>query len=119
MEVLLDTNFIVYALTKRISLDSINELFEERVAILTVPGVKAELMRMAAKNSKEGIMAKVALDLNIPIVESRGSYADTQLLNYIYENERSIVATNDYKLIQKLKKAGKRVVTIKKDRISL
>ena len=112
--VLLDTNFILYALEKHIPLSSIKELFDQPAVLMTVPAVKLELAKMSTSKGKESVYARIALELNIPVVDVEGNYADEQLLNFLKEEGESALATNDYKLLNRAKKLGRRVVVIKK-----
>jgi rRNA-processing protein FCF1 len=111
--VFFDTNALLYALQWRVPLDEVRFLFDYPVVIATVPSVKRELERLADGRGKTSILAKIALDLPITIVPSKGRYADEELLNALKAYPSALV-TNDDRLARKAKVLKKRILKVRK-----
>jgi rRNA-processing protein FCF1 len=111
MKILLDTNFLVTSVKFKIDIFlelKGNELF------VTEP-VLDELAKIARKKGKDSTAAKMSLEMikekNLKVLESKEKEADMSLLDY--GKKGYVVATQDKKLREKLRKAGTRIIYIR------
>ena len=119
VKVISDTSFLIHLATHRIkNIDSI----ETEIGTLSfiVPKiVKKELEHLAGDPEKK-IISEQTLDFikNFKTNDIDGSTADAAILDFIKEN-RSIVATMDKELKNKIKQSGSSILSIHNDKIIL
>ena len=119
VNVISDTSFLIDLATHRIkNIDSI----ETEIGMLSfiVPKiVKKELEHLAGDPEKK-IISEQTLDFikNFKTNDIDGSNADAAILDFIKEN-RSIVATMDKELKNKIKQSGSSILSIHNDKIIL
>ena len=119
VKVISDTSFLIHLATRRIkNIDSI----ETEIGTLSfiVPRiVKKELEHLAGDPDKK-IISEQTLDFikNFKTNDIDGSNADEAILGFIKEN-RSIVATMDKELKNKIKQSGSSILSIHNDKIVL
>jgi len=117
VNVISDTSFLIHLATLRIkNIDSL----ETEIGTLSfiVPKiVKKELEHLAGDPDKK-IISEQTLDFikNFKINDIDGSNADAAILDFIKEN-RSIVATMDRELKNKIKQLGSSILSIHNDKI--
>jgi hypothetical protein len=111
MKVLLDTNFLL--LPNQFGVDIFEFLKYYKLA--TLSSCLDELKKLSRKKSKDGLAARVALQLikqnNVEIIRTKEK-GDRAILNYAAA-ERCVVATNDKELIKALKKYGIKVIRLR------
>jgi len=119
VEVICDTNFLIHLATRRIK--NIDNLDMEigSISFIVPEVVKNELIKLQEIPEKN---QEVTIALNfikkfktIPI---NGIYADQELINYV-KNNRSIIATMDKGLKNKIKKLNSSILSIHNDKIVL
>jgi rRNA-processing protein FCF1 len=112
MKIILDTNFLL--LPAQFKLDIFSEL-RKYGSLATMDACIRELERMGKGRGRSAGQAKIALALikkkRIKTIETRQS-ADTALLNHAKEYGYA-VATNDRKLIKRLKSNGIRIIRLR------
>lgn len=110
MQILIDTSFILDCIKYKIDmLTELRRIIQTSFTLAAPQDIIKEL-----KKSKQQKLAISLLDhLNIAFFTSAGNTVDDQLLSYALE-KKAIVATQDRKLKEKLKKAGLEVLTIRK-----
>ena len=119
VRVISDTSFLIHLATHRIkNIDSI----ETEIGTLSfiVPKiVKKELEHLAGDPDKK-IISEQTLDFikNFKTNDIDGNNADVAILDFIKEN-RSIVATMDKELKNKIKESGSSILSIHNDKIIL
>ena len=119
VKVISDTSFLIHLATHRIkNIDSI----ETEIGTLSfiVPKiVKKELEHLTGDPDKK-IISEQTLDFikNFKTNDIDGSNADAAILDFIKEN-RSIVATMDKELKNKIKQSGSSILSIHNDKIVL
>ena len=119
VKVISDTSFLIHLATHRIkNIDSI----ETEIGTLSfiVPKiVKKELEHLAGDPDKK-IISEQTLDFikNFKTNDIDGNNADDAILGFIKEN-RSIVATMDKELKNKIKESGSSILSINNDKIIL
>ena len=119
VKVISDTSFLIHLATRRIkNIDSI----ETEIGTLSfiVPRiVKKELEHLAGDPDKK-IISEQTLDFikNFKTNDIDGNNADDAILDFIKEN-RSIVATMDKELKNKIKQSGSSILSIHNDKIVL
>ena len=119
VKVIADTSFLIHLATHRIkNIDSI----ETEIGTLSfiVPKiVKKELEHLAGDLEKK-IISEQTLDFikNFKTNDIDGNNADVAILDFIKEN-RSIVATMDRELKNKIKESGTSILSIHNDKIIL
>ncbi len=119
VKVISDTSFLIHLATNRIkNIDSI----ETEIGTLSfiVPKiVKKELEHLAGDPDKK-IISEQTLDFikNFKTNDIDGNNADVAILDFI-KNNRSIVATMDKELKNKIKKSGSSILSIHNDKIVL
>lgn len=111
MKVLIDTNFLVYMLENRISLDLLLEFIGAKKAYVLL-NTYSEIGKINKKYLK---ILKLLIDnKKIEIIKKQGK-VDELILQITKENlGRIIVCTNDKELGEKVKKAGGKVVVVSK-----
>ena len=119
VNVISDTSFLIHLATHRIK--NINSI-ETDIGPLsfTIPKiVKKELEHLATDPNKK-IISEQTLDFvkNFKTNDIDGNDADSAILDYIKEN-RSIVATMDRELKNKIKQSGSSILSIHNDKIVL
>ena len=119
VKVISDTSFLIHLATHRIkNIDSL----ETEIGTLSfiVPKiVKKELEHLAGDPEKK-IISEQTIDFikNFKTNDIDGSNADVAILDFIKEN-RSIVATMDRELKNKIKQSGSSILSIHNDKIIL
>jgi len=119
VNVISDTSFLIHLATHRIkNIDSI-ETDIGPLAFIVPQIVKKELEHLAGDPDKK-IISEQTLDFikNFKTNEIDGNDADSAILDYIQEN-RSIVATMDRELKNKIKQFGSSILSIHNDKIVL
>ena len=119
VNVISDTSFLIHFATHRIkNIDSI-ETDIGPLSFIVPQIVKKELEHLAGDPNKK-IISEQTLDFikNFKTNEIDGNDADSAILDYIEEN-RSIVATMDKELKNKIKQSGSSVLSIHNDKIIL
>lgn len=111
-KIILDTNFLTIPYQFNVNIiEEIECLIDEKYEILTTDGVVKELENLSKKSGKDGIAAKIGLEIikkeYIKIIKTKGN-TDDGLVEISDEN--TIIATNDKILRQRLK--SKRIKTI-------
>jgi len=119
VNVISDTSFLIHLATHRIkNIDSI-ETDIGPLSFIVPKIVKKELEHLASDPDKK-IISQQTLDFikNFNTNDIDGNDADSAILDYIEEN-RSIVATMDKELKNKIKDAGSSILSIHNDKIVL
>jgi len=119
VNVISDTSFLIHLATHRIkNIDSI-ETDIGPLSFIVPKIVKKELEHLATDPNKK-IISDQTLDFikNFKLNDIDGSDADTAILDYIKEN-RSIIATMDKELKNKIKESGSSILSIHNDKIIL
>ena len=119
VNVITDTSFLIHLATNRIkNIDYIeNEIGSLSFVVPKI--VKKELEHLTGDPNKR-IISEKTLDFikNFKTNEIDGNDADSAILDYIKEN-RSIVATMDKELKNKIKNSGSSILSIHNDKIVL
>ena len=119
VEVICDTNFLIHLATRRIK--NIDNLDMEigSISFIVPEVVKNELIKLQEIPEKN---QEVTIALNFikkfKTISINGIYADQELINYV-KNNRSIIATMDKGLKNKIKKLGSSILSIHNDKIVL
>ena len=119
VNVISDTSFLIHFATHRIkNIDSI-ETDIGPLSFIVPKIVKKELEHLTSDPDKK-IISQQTLDFikNFKTNEIDGNDADSAILDYIKEN-RSIIATMDRELKNKIKKLGSSILSIHNDKIIL
>ena len=119
VKVISDTSFLIHLATHRIkNIDSI-ETDIGHLSFIVPKIVKKELEHLAGDSNKK-IISQQTLDFikNFKMNEIDGSDADSAILDFVKEN-RSIVATMDRELKNKIKQLGSSILSIHNDKIVL
>ena len=119
VNVISDTSFLIHLATHRIkNIDSI-ETDIGPLSFVVPEIVKKELEHLATDSDKK-IISKQTLDFikNFKTNDIDGNNADEAILDFIKEN-RSIVATMDKELKNKIKESGSSILSIHNDKIVL
>lgn len=111
-KIILDTNFLTIPYQFNVNIiEEIECLIDEKYEILTTDGVVKELENLSKKSGKDGIAAKIGLEIikkeYIKIIKTKGNTDDVLVE---ISDENTIIATNDKILRQRLK--SKRIKTI-------
>ena len=119
VNIISDTSFLIHLATHRIkNIDSI-ETDIGPLSFIVPTIVKKELEHLASDPDKT-IISNQTLDFikNFKTNDIDGNDADSAILDYIKEN-RSIVATMDKELKNKIKQSGSSILSIHNDKIVL
>ena len=119
VNVISDTSFLIHLATHRIkNIDSI-ETDIGPLSFIVPQIVKKELEHLATDTDKK-IISEQTLDFikNFKTNEIDGNDADSAILDHIKEN-RTIVATMDRELKNKIKQLGSSILSIHNDKIIL
>ena len=119
VSVISDTSFLIHLATHRIkNIDSL-ETDIGPMSFIVPKIVKKELEHLTIDPDKK-IISKQTLDFikNFKTNEIDGKDADSAILDYIKKN-RSIVATMDKELKNKIKQSGSSILSIHNDKIVL
>ena len=119
VKVISDTSFLIHLATHRIkNIDSI-ETDIGPLSFIVPEIVKKELVHLSDDPDKKTISDQT-LDFikNFKTNEIDGNDADSAILNHIVQN-RSIVATMEKELKNKIKQAGSSILSIHNDKIIL
>ena len=117
VKVISDTSFLIHLATHRIkNIDSI----ETEIGTLSfiVPKIVKKELEHLAQDPDKKIISEQTLDFikNFKTNDIDGSNADAAILDFIKEN-RSIVATMDKELKNKIKQSGSSILSIHNDKI--
>ena len=119
VNVISDTSFLIHLATHRIK--NINSIETDigPLSFIIPKIVKKELEHLATDPNKK-IISEQTLDFvkNFKTNDIDGNDADSAILDYIKEN-RSIVATMDKELKNKIKQSGSSILSIHNDKIVL
>ena len=119
VEVICDTNFLIHLATRRIK--NIDNLDMEigSISFIVPDVVKNELVKLQQVPEKtQEITTTLNFIKNFKIIPITGNYADQELINHV-KNTRSIIATMDRKLKNKIKQLGSSILSIHNDKIIL
>ena len=119
VNVISDTSFLIHLATHRIkNIDSIETDIGSLLFI--VPKIVKKELEHLSEDPDKKIISEQTLDFikNFKTNEIDGNDADSAILDYIEEN-RSIVATMDKELKNKIKQSGSSVLSIHNDKIIL
>tara|TARA_Y100000588_G_scaffold23250_1_gene23329 strand:+ start:1086 stop:1454 length:369 start_codon:yes stop_codon:yes gene_type:complete len=119
VDVIADTSFLIHLATHRIkNIDSI-ETEIGNLSYVVPKIVRKEIEHLAEDPDKKDISEQTLNFIkNFKTNDIDGSNADTAILDFIKEN-RSIVATMDRELKNKIKQAGSSILSIHNDKIVL
>ena len=119
VNVISDTSFLIHLATHRIKNIDFIETDIGQLSFIVPKIVKKELEHLTIDPDKK-IISEQTLDFikNFKTNDIDGNDADSAILDYIKEN-RSIVATMDKELKNKIKQLGSSVLSIHNDKIVL
>ena len=120
MNIILDTNFVIDCARFRLGLDEMNNIegLYGKNYLIVLDCCCSELEALAGKKTRHGAYARLGLEIlkreNVRIAryQMRSRCVDDSVLSYAKER-RCAVATNDKKLITRLKKNKISVVRIR------
>jgi len=113
-KLILDTSFLIQLTYPSVSLDEIYKHLG-KVELYTTEGVIKELKSMAeGKRWEKARRAKMALELikNFKVLSLKEKKVDDEILK-LAEKDKFLVATNDFKLIKRLREKGIGTISIK------
>ncbi|MEM5793574.1 MAG: DNA-binding protein [Candidatus Aenigmatarchaeota archaeon] len=119
---ILDTNFLMIPHVFGVDIfEEISKLVDERHELVVFSSTIKELENIIKRGGKEGISAKIALELikrkGVKIIQNRGS-TDEDIIEGADNN--TIVATNDRDLIKRLKDKNIKVIYLRgKNRLEM
>ena len=119
VEVICDTNFLIHLATRRIK--NIDNLDVEigSISFVVPEVVKNELVKLQNIPEKnQEITTTLNFIKNFKTISIKGNYADQELINHV-KNNRTIVATMDRELKNKIKQLGSSILSIHNDKIIL
>ena len=118
-DVISDTSFLIHLATNRIRNFSDLEVDIGKIEFIVPKIVKKELEHLAGDPDKK-VISEQTLDFikNFKTNDIDGSNADVAILDFIKQN-RSIVATMDRELKNKIKQSGSSILSIHNDKIIL
>jgi len=117
VEVICDTNFLIHLATRRIK--NIDNLDMEigSISFIVPEVVKNELIKLQQIPEKtQQITTTLNFIKNFKIIPITGNYADQELINYV-KNTRSIIATMDRELKNRIKEYGRSILSLHNDKI--
>jgi rRNA-processing protein FCF1 len=115
-QVILDTNALLVPHQHKVDVFAeIGRILSEPYELVTLSGVVDELGRLAGPGSRDGVAARIALQLlgarAVRVVPSEG-HVDRAIIAFAAEN-KAVVCTNDGELRSKLRKKGVRVLSMR------
>ncbi len=124
MEIILDTNALIYSIEHRFDLfTEIKKQFGTKIKIIVPKAVILELekLKTIAKKQSDRLAAKIVLSIlktkQIYTPNLEGAYADKQIIDYAFKKKSQIyVITNDLLLRKKLKNKNVKVMFIRQKR---
>ena len=119
VEVICDTNFLIHLATRRIK--NIDNLDVEigSISFVVPEVVKNELVKLQNIPEKnQEITTTLNFIKKFKIISIKGSYADQELINHV-KNNRTIIATMDRELKNKIKQLGSSILSVHNDKIIL
>ena len=119
VEIICDTNFLIHLATRRIK--NIDNLDVEigSISFVVPEVVKNELVKLQEIPEKnQDLQLTFNYIKNFKIIPIHGTFADKELIDYI-KNHRSIVATMDKELKNRIKQLGSSILSIHNDKIIL
>ena len=119
VDVISDTSFLIHLATNRIRNFSDLEVDIGKIEFI-VPKIVIDELNHLSKDDEKNQIALETLEFikNFKINDIDGSNADAAILDFIKEN-RSIVATMDRELKNKIKQSGSSILSIHNDKIVL
>jgi rRNA-processing protein FCF1 len=123
MRIILDTNFLMLPIQFKIDIFAeIEMLVEGKYELCIMEGTIKELETLSGSKGKDSVPAKLALELierrGIKTLKAKKSHVDDAILEVAGKN--TAVATNDRKLIKKLKDKNIKVVYLRsKNRLEM
>ncbi|MEM7819316.1 MAG: DNA-binding protein [Candidatus Aenigmatarchaeota archaeon] len=112
MKILLDTNFLLLPVQFKIDIFKLLKNYE----LFTLDLCVNEIKKLSERKTKDGIAAKVALELiktkKINVIKSEKKKTDLAIIE-IAKKYNYMVATNDKKLIKSLKRYGIKIIRLK------
>ena len=119
VKVICDTNFLIHLATKRIK--NIDNLDVEigSISFIVPEVVNNELIKLQNIPEKnQEITTTLNFIKKFKTISIKGNYADQELINHV-KNNRTIIATMDRELKNKIKQLGSSILSIHNDKIVL
>jgi len=115
-KIILDTNFLLLPSQFNIDIfEEMDRIFGKNYELLTTDGVIEELEKLSKSLGKDGVAAKIALELlkgkNIKIIKTKERDVDKGILKI--SDRDTIVGTNDKVLRKKLRKKGIKTIYLR------
>ena len=119
VEVICDTSFLIHLATNRIkNLDNLDVEIGQ-ISFVVPQVVKNELFELEKNpEKKQDVQSTLNYIKNLKIIPILGSFADKELLDYVFKN-RVIVATMDKELKKQIKNNGSSVMSFSNNKIIL
>ena len=119
VEVVCDTSFLIHLATNRIkNLDNLDVEIGQ-ISFIVPQVVKNELSELEKNpEKKQDVQSTLNYIKNFKIIPILGSFADKELLDYVFKN-RVIVATMDKELKKQIKKYGSSIMSFSNNKIIL
>ena len=119
VEVICDTSFLIHLATNRIkNLDNLDVEIGQ-ISFVVPQVVKNELFELEKNpEKKQDIQSTLNYIKNLKIIPILGSFADKELLDYVFKN-RVIVATMDKELKKQIKNNGSSIMSFSNNKIIL
>ena len=119
VEVICDTSFLIHLATNRIkNLDNLDVEIGQ-ISFVVPQVVKNELFELEKNpEKKQDIQSTLNYIKNLKIIPILGSFADKELLDYVFKN-RVIVATMDKELKKQIKNNGSSIMSFSNNKIVL
>ena len=119
VEVVCDTSFLIHLATNRIkNLDNLDVEIGQ-ISFIVPQVVKNELSELEKNpEKKQDVQSTLNYIKNFKIIPIFGSFADKELLDYVFKN-RVIVATMDKELKKQIKKYGSSIMSFSNNKIIL
>ena len=110
----MDTCFILTCLEFRIDIvQELNKILEERYSLYYIDKTKEELKNKPLEKLAISILKKIKAK---PIKTTEDTNVDSLIISHAEANPEDIIATQDKKLKEKLKKRNTRLITIRQKR---
>jgi uncharacterized protein len=119
VEVICDTSFLIHLATNRIkNLDNLDVEIGQ-ISFVVPQVVKNELFELEKNpEKKQDVQSTLNYIKNLKIIPILGSFADKELLDYVFKN-RVIVATMDKELKKQIKNNGSSIMSFSNNKIIL
>ncbi len=110
----MDTSFILTCLEFKINIkEEVNKIVEEKTEFYFIDKTFDELKKKPLEKLALQVLEKIGAK---PIKTTRETNVDSLLLDHSVENPEDIIATQDKRLKEKLKKRNARLITIRQKR---